>query len=314
LGRGIHWHIENQVFFQALDPEEQEIPYVRVMNEDGSVDEYFDLEADFGPEQLKEDELKRMDCITCHNRITHLILSPEDTVDQLLNRGEISATIPEIRRKAVEVYGARYATNELGLNGIAGLEGYYETYYPEFFRENQDLIEKAIAALQAAYAGSVFPEQKADWTTHANNIGHQSTPGCFRCHGGKHLNDMGESIRLECNLCHSIPVTTGPSDFVANIEISRGPEPESHKNSNWISLHRDVFDPTCENCHTTDNPGGSDDSSFCSNSACHSNVYTFAGFDAPRLREILLEQLPPPPSLEIEAGPLTYADTVEAIF
>ena len=33
---------------------------------------------------------------------------------------------------------------------------------------------------------------------------------------------------------------------------------------------------------------------FCANSACHGNVYTFAGFDAPKLREILKDQLPTP--------------------
>ena len=61
-------------------------------------------------------------------------------------------------------------------------------------------------------------------------------------------------------------------------------------------MHRDVFDPSCEGCHTTDDPGGTSNTSFCSNSACHGNVYTYAGFDAPALREILQEQLPPPPA------------------
>jgi hypothetical protein len=110
------------------------------------------------------------------------------------------------------------------------------------------------------------------------------------------LNAEGEAIRLECNLCHSIPVVAGPGDFVSEIEISRGPEPENHKNPNWITLHRDVFDPTCSNCHTTENPGGTDNTSFCSNSACHGNVWEYAGFDAPGLREILLSQLPPEPT------------------
>jgi mono/diheme cytochrome c family protein len=97
-------------------------------------------------------------------------------------------------------------------------------------------------------------------------------------------------------LCHSIPVVAGPGDFVSEIEISRGPEPDSHKNPNWITLHRDVFDPTCSNCHTTENPGGVDNTSFCSNSACHGSVWEYAGFDAPGLREILLDQLPPEPT------------------
>jgi mono/diheme cytochrome c family protein len=179
--------------------------------------------------------------------------------------------------------------------------------YPEFYQAYADLVQDAISALQSAYENSVYPEQKADWNSHPNNAGHKDSPGCFRCHDGKHLNQEQEAIRLECNLCHSIPVIAGPSDFVTEIEISRGPEPESHLNPNWIALHRDVFDPTCSNCHTTGNPGGVDNSSFCSNSACHGTVWEYAGFDAPGLREILLEQIPVELTPVVpEEAPLTY--------
>jgi mono/diheme cytochrome c family protein len=107
-------------------------------------------------------------------------------------------------------------------------------------------------------------------------------------------------------------VVAGPQDFLAEIEISRGPEPESHQNPNWIGLHRDVFDQTCSNCHTTDNAGGTDNTSFCSNSACHGRAWDFAGFDAPALREVLLSQLPPPPTpgAPPSSGALTYQETV----
>ncbi len=311
LGRGIHWHIENQVFFLALDPEEQQIPYIRVVEDDGSVTEFTELGTEIDPSAIDPSELELMDCITCHNRITHLIYTPEETVDQLLTRGVISATIPDIHRKAVEVLQGPYESNELATRGIAGLVGYYQTYYADFYNENKDLIEVAISALQDAYMKSVFPEQKIGWYTHVNNIGHEDSPGCFRCHDGKHLNEQGEAIRLECNLCHSIPVVVGPSDFVANIEISRGPEPESHLNPNWISLHHDVLDASCENCHTTSDPGGISDTSFCSNSACHGNVWEFAGFDAPGLREFLVQQLPPLPEPEAEPpASLTYQDAI----
>ncbi len=36
LGFGIHWHIENPVYYLPLDQEQQDIPYVRVENLDGS--------------------------------------------------------------------------------------------------------------------------------------------------------------------------------------------------------------------------------------------------------------------------------------
>ncbi|MCK5053755.1 MAG: hypothetical protein KAR65_05735, partial [Anaerolineales bacterium] len=114
--------------------------------------------------------------------------------------------------------------------------------------------------------------------------------------------------------CHSIPVVAKPSDFVTKIEISRGPEPESHLSPNWITLHRDVFDTSCSNCHTVDNPGGTDDSSFCSNSACHGNVWEYAGFDAPGLRELLQAQLPPAEIIPTETGPLTFNATIGPLF
>ena len=314
LGRGIHWHIENEINYLSLDPEEQKIPYVQVVNDDGTITEFIDVESDIDISAIEPEDLKEMDCTTCHNRISHLILPPEDTVDELLNRGLISPTIPEIRLKAVEALETKYETVDMAMNGLAGLEGYYRVVYPEFYEQNADLIKDAIEQLQNAYQKSVFPEQKVDWDSHPSNIGHKETPGCFRCHDGKHLNEAQEAIRLECNICHSIPTVVGPSDFVASIEISRGPEPQSHLNSNWITMHRDVFDATCSNCHTTDNPGGTDDSSFCSNSACHGNVWEFAGFDAPALRDILASQLPEPAETITITGPVNFENTIGPLF
>jgi hypothetical protein len=204
----------------------------------------------------------------------------------------ISKDIPEIKRVAVEVMTRDFETTEEALAAIAGIENFYASYYPDFLDENKTAVDEAISALQDSYAQSVYPEQKSDWNSHPNNVGHQFSPGCFRCHDGTHLNQEQEAIRLECNLCHAIPVVAEQYDFVSNIEISHGPEPESHLNPNWISMHRNVFDPTCQNCHTTDDPGGTSNTSFCANSACHGNVYEYAGFDAPGLREILLEQMP----------------------
>jgi len=315
LGRGIHWHIENRVQFLAADSEEQHIPYIRVTNDDGSIDEYIELGSGIDAETVETAELIEMDCITCHNRITHLVPQPEEAVDQMMGRGLISADIPDVRAKAVELYSPLYASLDTAMSAIAGLANYYQAYYPEYYRANRDKIDTAIASLQQAYSNSVYPEQNSNWDSHPNNVGHQDSPGCFRCHDGKHMNAEGEPIRLECNLCHSIPVVSTPQDFVADIEISRGPEPESHLNGNWITMHRQVFDPTCANCHSTENPGGSDNSSFCSNSACHGSVWEYAGFDAPGLREIILAQLPPTPTpMPTPSGaPLTFQSAIGSL-
>jgi hypothetical protein len=292
LGRGIHWHIENLVVYWPSDEHLQTIPYVRVVDDQGQVTEYIDVEAGIDPAQIPQDELVQMDCITCHNRITHLVQQPAQSVEKLMSLGQISAQIPDIRAQAVRVLGADYATDEEALAGIASLSETYRQSYPEFASENSAAIEQAVDVLQDTYRGSVFRDQKSDWNTHPNNIGHDDSPGCFRCHDGKHLDTQGEAVRLECNLCHSIPVVVGPGDLVADIEVSRGVEPPSHLTSNWISLHRQAFNATCTSCHTTADAGGTSNSSFCSNSACHGSAWTYAGFDAPALREILRQQLP----------------------
>jgi len=316
LGRGIHWHIVNKVYYYPTDSEEQKIPFVRVVNDDGSTSDYVDLEANLDTSKIDSSKLKEMDCITCHNRITHRIYTPEESLDRALSLGQISQSIPEIREKGVEALRGNYTSQPQALAGIAGLVNYYESYYPEFYRTHSGMVDDAIEVLQQIYNDSVFIDQKVDWDSHPTNVGHIDSPGCFRCHDGKHLDSDQQSIRLECNLCHSIPVVAGQQDFVADIEISRGPEPESHLNANWISLHNQVFGETCAACHTMDDPGGTSNTSFCSNSACHGSVYTYAGFNAPALREILKDQLPTPepiaelpaqidtPTYENYAGPL----------
>jgi mono/diheme cytochrome c family protein/nitrate/TMAO reductase-like tetraheme cytochrome c subunit len=296
LGRGIHWHVQSQVFYLPADEEEQEIPYIKVVNEDGTTTEYVDIEAGINPATIDPSQLQEMDCITCHNRITHMVLSPADRVDQMLARKLLDPATPEIRLRAAEVLSGTYATIPEALAGIAGLKTFYQTTYPDYYAANSAKIDAVIAALQEDYKNNTFPEQKSNWMTHSNNVGHRETAGCFRCHDGKHLNDKQEAVRLECNLCHSVPVVAGPDKFVANIEISRGPEPESHLSPNWLGLHRSAFDQTCAACHTTDNAGGTDNTSFCSNSACHGSEWQYAGLNAPALKPVLQQQLPPTPT------------------
>jgi len=228
----------------------------------------------------------------------------------------ISDDIPDIRRMGAEILKQDYANKEQALQAIENLDAYYLNTFPDYYATNQQKIADAILQLQDIYKTSVFEEQEINWDTHPNNVGHTYSAGCFRCHDGKHLNANDEAIRLECNLCHSIPVVAGKDDFVADIEISRGPEPESHLNANWIALHNQVFDASCESCHTVEDAGGTSNTSFCSNSACHGSVFTYAGLDAPALREVLKDQMPPPP-VEVNPSDMenpTYDSYVGALF
>jgi hypothetical protein len=212
LGRGIHWHIENKVLYYATDSHDQTIPYVRVYQPDGTVDEYKDITAQL-PATIEDKDLKQMDCITCHNRITHKVEMPEVAMDQAMENGIIRSDIPEIHAQGVKALRGAYATDQEALTAIAALEDYYRTTYPDFYNANQAIVQSAIGNIQAIYSNSVYIEQKSDWDSHANNVGHKDFPGCFRCHDGKHLNAQQESVRLECNLCHSVPVVAGAEEF-----------------------------------------------------------------------------------------------------
>jgi nitrate/TMAO reductase-like tetraheme cytochrome c subunit len=290
LGRGIHWHVENQVYYRSTDKLDQNIPVVRVINSDGMENVYTALDTELSADELEALPEQRIDCITCHNRITHNILSPANAVDGALSRRQIDASIPFIRREAVRVLSEKYETDEEAQAAIQNLSDYYETEFPEFFQDNEERIQKAITTLGIIYADTVFRDQEIDWETHPNNLGHEEWPGCFRCHDGQHINEAGDAIRLECNLCHSIPEVVGPGVIEPMLPLATGQQPESHFDTHWIALHNQSIDQTCQACHTVENAGGVDNSSFCSNSACHGTGWEFAQLDAPGLAELLDQQ------------------------
>jgi nitrate/TMAO reductase-like tetraheme cytochrome c subunit len=301
LGSGIHWHIENKVTFYATDQSEQQIPYVRVEKDDGTVQEFIDIDSGFTPAQVEGKTLHKVDCITCHNRITHSIPSPEQSVDTALYTNVLSNDLPFIRKMAVQLLSAEYPDDSAAQTAFQGLEGYYQQNYPQVMTERKQLVSQAVEFLKSTYAQTHFADQKLEWNTHPNNTGHRDSPGCFRCHDGKHISVTGESIRLECNLCHSVPQTADPSATITQVSIVRGAEPASHTHSLWIALHGKAIDETCARCHPPVDPSldwtqlngqkPPADGSFCGNSACHQSEWKFAGFQSPGLQPLLQQQL-----------------------
>jgi nitrate/TMAO reductase-like tetraheme cytochrome c subunit/mono/diheme cytochrome c family protein len=300
LGRGIHWHIENEVWFYATDEFQQDIPYVRTVDENGVVAEYYDVGSGYTPETVAGKTLERMDCITCHNRVTHTIPTPEEAIDQAMSKSLIPTDIPFIREQIIKRFGRLYPTDADALVAIATLDDYYLENYPDLYAERKSDFNEINDVLSELYATMVFREQKIDWETHKNNLGHKNDPGCFRCHDGKHLTQEDEAIRLECNLCHAIPVVGMPGALTTNIELVSGPEPFSHTHTNWISLHSKAIDSSCIGCHAPNDPNvilerldgqPPPDGSFCGNTACHGNVWEYTGFDNPILQPILERQL-----------------------
>ncbi|TAK11249.1 MAG: hypothetical protein EPO32_12720 [Anaerolineae bacterium] len=325
LGYGIHWHVESDVYYLANDSLEQEISYVRVVDKDGNVTEFYDLESGIGPEDVAGQTLVQMDCITCHNRITHKVSKPQDAVSNAITKGLISSELPFVVRESVALLTVEYPDKESATEAMTALAGFYEQNYPDVFASQQEDIQQAILSLQEIYAESVFPEQKSDWDSHPNNLGHKYDPGCFRCHDGKHVTQTGEAIRLECNLCHAIPVVVEGSQQVTQIEVLSGPQPYSHTHSSWIALHDDAIDTTCASCHPPTDPEtdltaltGTPpvDGSFCGNAACHGSGWVYAGFDSPALQPVLERELYQLKNTSpfLTAGNYTYEDVFRNIF
>ena len=206
---GIHWHmnINNKVTYVELDPKRQIIPWVRVEHPDGRVDEYISKEDPISPQALAEAPKRRMDCMDCHNRPSHVFLSPDRAINAALARGLIDVTLPFIKKQGVEVLAQIYATREEAEQRIReSLTAYYKDRHPAVAESRKEAIEAAVREIQRIYRQNVFPHMGASWRAYPENIGHKEYLGCFRCHDGKHVTAGGKVLSRECSVCHDFLV------------------------------------------------------------------------------------------------------------
>lgn len=203
---GIHWHMNlgNEITYIASDEKRQNIEWIRMKDANGKVTEYSTKTAQLTPEQIENAPKRKMDCIDCHNRPTHVYLSPNRAVDDSLTAAKLDINLPFIKMKSVEVLSKPYTTTEEALNTIStDLDNYYKTTYPDIYNAKRDSVNNAVLEIQRIYSTYFFPEMKTDWQAHVNNIGHFNAQGCFRCHDGQHFSKEGIAIRNECNICHT---------------------------------------------------------------------------------------------------------------
>ena len=205
---GIHWHmnIANEVTYVAADPQRQVIPWVRVRNrKTGQVTEYRAEDAKLTGAQIAAAPKRSMDCVDCHNRPTHIYRSPDASVDTSLHAGRIDRSLPFIKQQAVAVLAKDYTSTPEAVSSIrADLETYYRDNHAEVYAAKRPQILRAAAELQQIFKTTRFPEMKVDWRTHADNVGHMRTQGCFRCHDDQHVSSDGKRISKECDVCHTV--------------------------------------------------------------------------------------------------------------
>ena len=147
-----------------------------------------------------------MDCIDCHNRPSHPIApTPEGAVNELMARGDISKTLPFVRREAVRLLKAPYPSQDAAATAIEqGLREFYRASSQPLDSSRRADIDRAVSATVGAYKRNVFPEMNVQFGTYPSNIGHIDSPGCFRCHDDNHQSKDGRKIGQDCESCHAI--------------------------------------------------------------------------------------------------------------
>ncbi|HVO98419.1 MAG TPA: NapC/NirT family cytochrome c [Bryobacteraceae bacterium] len=203
---GKHFGPGIEIFYSATDPQRQTIPLVEYRNRNtGEVQTYL---ADGSTAQSVANlQRHQMQCVDCHNNADHGFELPERAVDRALGLGQISPTLPFIKKKAMELLKAKYSGNEEASRMIpAALADFYLKSDPAVAAQRSQDISIAGVQIAAIYNRNVFPDLKVTWGTYPDNLGHTDFPGCFRCHDGSHNTaDKKMTITQDCNTCH-VPV------------------------------------------------------------------------------------------------------------
>jgi len=241
---GIHWHmnIKNHVQYISRDDKRLVIPWVQVTRPDGTIIEYHDSENPPTEEEMRTLPRRRMDCVDCHNRPTHIFLNPAEMVDRLMANNRIDAAIPYLKKEAVAVVSRDYATLDEAFKGIEeGLLDRYRKDHPEAAKKHEKGIQTAIERLKEIYPKNFFPSMKSNWSVYPTHIGHREFPGCFRCHSGHHVNKEGQPLSKSCDICHSFVIRH--EDRVSLLQV---PSDASFIHP-WHGGHEDL---KCWDCHT----------------------------------------------------------------
>jgi hypothetical protein len=188
-------------------------------------------------------------------------------VTEAMVNGVLPTYLPFFYQQAVDTMSATYENQGEALAAIDGIVEFYRQDYRTLYAERSDEIYAAVAVLKDIYESSHFPEFEIYPDTYPDNVGHSEFPGCFRCHDGKHLSEEEESIRLHCNICHTVPQTVAEGEPPPEIPYREGWEPPNHLDSAWMADHRYIIDETCAGCH--------DMQTYCANPNCHGRSWPY---------------------------------------
>jgi hypothetical protein len=241
---GIHWHVASKLEYVASDPKRQNITWVRSVNPKTGVANVYTSQPQKSTAP-PTGEIRTMDCVDCHNRPSHILQAPDQSVDTALADGRIDTSLPYIKQQGVAALTANYTTREQAMRGIENaIRSYYQKTYPQVYTGNQNAIMGAITCLQNIYDRYSFPSMKVRWDTYNMNDGHFYFSGCFRCHDGQHKSVDGSVIRNDCDYCHKI-LGQGKAE---NMQFATGPNGLPFKHP--VDIGGIWAQQPCDSCHT----------------------------------------------------------------
>jgi hypothetical protein len=224
---GIHWHINKDIQIEYIHTDEERLKIARVILTDKRTDERVVFDTTDG--EVSEDDLNKyppriMDCIDCHNRPSHIYRDPLKFINIAMAGGKIDATLPYIKKVAVEACLDSFPNMAEALSGIdQKVRQYYSDNYPDILEKQRERIDRSIAGIQEAFSQNIFPLMDVRWEAYPDHIGHLNTYGCFRCHDDQHQSESGRTITRDCSLCHII-YGQGPHDSMTYAESDKSLE------------------------------------------------------------------------------------------
>jgi hypothetical protein len=211
---GAHMGPGVRIRYAAADKKRQTIPWVEYSNTTANVTRTY-LASGTKPDAVSSLPVFEMQCVDCHNRAAHSFELPEHAVDRAMGRGRISPDLPFVKKTAVELLKAPYASQDEAAQKIpAALSAFYQQKYGDVWAKRSNDIQLAGQALAAIYQSNVFPDLKVTWGTYPNNLGHMDDPGCFRCHDDSHANADKKTITQDCSTCHEMVATEETSPAI----------------------------------------------------------------------------------------------------
>ncbi len=242
---GIHWHIGKEVHYIATDEKRMNIPYISVRRNDGTLDEYVNMEKPLTKDEVAKSDKRLMDCIDCHNRPAHSYNPPSDELDHSFEAGKLDPALPFLKKLAGELLEKPYKSKEEAMAAInKGVNEYYAKNYPALVKSKDASIKQAFEEIQRIYSRNFFPKMKVVWSAYPSHMGHFYFPGCFRCHDGKHKSASGKVISKNCNLCHSIL-----NQIQENIPKGKQVKDFVHP----VDIGDELLKTNCHECHTPNN-------------------------------------------------------------